>query len=65
MSVGRTFGTNAAAAYLGVHRDTLLRAYRAGKIKGVRDTLRPGSPIRFWKEDLDGYAAAKLVSNLD
>jgi excisionase family DNA binding protein len=43
-----------AAAYCGVHRETIRRAFRAGALKG----WRVGRVLRVTRDDLDAWIAA-------
>jgi excisionase family DNA binding protein len=60
MPIGRTFTAEEAARYLGgIGAEAVKIAARAGRLKGYRDTLFPGGPWRFAKDDLDAYAESK------
>lgn len=67
----RTFNRTEAAAYLSakagrkkgetqVHPITVWRAYHRGDLKGTRDMLAKGGPIRFRQDDLDAFYESKV-----
>jgi excisionase family DNA binding protein len=53
VGTGRTFDVKGAAAYLGVHPNTIQRWAQLGTLKGFRDRLHVGGPWRFIQGDLD------------
>jgi hypothetical protein len=68
----RMFTAKQAATYLStlsgrkpgevqVNPETVRRAYRAGRLRGVKDGLAPGSPVRYTKADLDAYFASRVA----
>ena len=56
----RMFTAAQAATYLGVCTESVRRAYRRGALKGVKDNLAQGSPVRYTGEDLDAYRQSRL-----
>ncbi len=64
MPVGRVFTVPQAAAYLGVHPNTIKLAVHANRLEGERDTLHQGGRWLFTKEQLDAYQERKLVRSI-
>ena len=62
----RMFTAKQAAEYLNVNPESIRRAYRrfaSGEpkgLKGIKDGLAPGGPVRYTKADLDAYRASRV-----
>lgn len=60
-----TLTVEEAAAYAGVHEETVRRAVRRGEILDLRDSRQKGSPIRVRKSDVEQLKGKRRRKNVD
>ena len=67
----RMFTVKQAAEYLSklsgrdpsevqINPESVRRYYRSGQLKGTKDGLAPGSPVRYTKTDLDEFFKSRV-----